>query len=173
MTVKDEVLITVQQIETLLERRSNLVKLIAQQNEDLETFEVQTAGEVASDPLFTNDTKRKAEIQKRLAECDKYIQHKDIHTSTKNELMELENELEGKRYKMKGYDIITRPLWQEDKMREYRLKITHKDLIELLRNGKTNSKFDFQVEEVECDPETKEYVVTRFLDTVDFIEVEQ
>ena len=56
-------------------------------------------------------------------------------------------------------------------MKEHRIKISYKELIDLLRYGKTQNKFDLQVEEVEYDSETEQYVNTGMLDVVDFIEV--
>jgi hypothetical protein len=56
---------------------------------------------------------------------------------------------------------------------ETRIKISAKDLLELIRNGKTKCKYDLQIEEVEYDPETETYVTTRFGDVIDFIEVEK
>lgn len=57
-------------------------------------------------------------------------------------------------------------------MKEYRIKITYKDLVDLLKNGKTENK-NLQVEEVEYLPEDEEYVTTKFLDCINFIEVSE
>jgi hypothetical protein len=56
-------------------------------------------------------------------------------------------------------------------MKEFRVKISHKDLIDLIRTGKTQNKFDLNVDEVKYDPETEEYVTTRVETQIDFIEV--
>lgn len=109
--IKDEVMIVVNQMDALLERRANLIKLVAQQEEDITEIETAVAGSVANNAELTNDTKRKAETLKQLAGNADYQQKKHINQSTKNELMECESDIEKKRFRMKGYEIITRPLW--------------------------------------------------------------
>jgi predicted HNH restriction endonuclease len=111
MSVKDEIMKTVEQMDMLLERRKNLVKLLAQQDEDLKEIEIKTSGVVVQNPLLTNETKRKAAIFEELEKNEQYIKEKEINRSTKDELDEVETEIEQKRFRMKGYDLITRPLW--------------------------------------------------------------
>jgi predicted HNH restriction endonuclease len=111
MSVKDEIMKTVEQMDMLLERRKNLVKLLAQQDEDIKVFETRTAGVVVQNPLLSNETKRKAAILEELEKNEDYLKQKEINRSTRDELDEVETEIEQKRFRMKGYDLITRPLW--------------------------------------------------------------
>jgi predicted HNH restriction endonuclease len=111
MSVKDEIMKTVEQMDMLLERRKNLVKLLAQQDEDIKVFETKTAGVVVQNPLLSNETKRKAAILEELEKNEDYLKQKEINRSTRDELDEVETEIEQKRFRMKGYDLITRPLW--------------------------------------------------------------
>ena len=109
--IKNEVMICVSQMDALLDRRANLIKLIAQQQEDIEEIETAVTGNVANNPELSNETKRKAETQKQLSANADYQQKRQIHISTKNELMECDSDIEKKKFRMKGYDIVTRPLW--------------------------------------------------------------
>jgi predicted HNH restriction endonuclease len=111
MSVKDEIMKTVEQMDMLLERRKNLVKLLAQQDEDIKVFETRTAGVVVQNPLLSNEIKRKAAILEELEKNEDYLKQKEINRSTRDELDEVETEIEQKRFRMKGYDLITRPLW--------------------------------------------------------------
>jgi predicted HNH restriction endonuclease len=111
MSVKDEIMKTVEQMDMLLERRKNLVKLLAQQDDDLRIVETKTAGVVVQNPLLSNETKRKAAILEELEKSEDYLKQKEINRSTRDELDEVETEIEQKRFRMKGYDLITRPLW--------------------------------------------------------------
>jgi len=109
--IKDEVMICVSKMDALLERRTNLVKRTSCQHDELEEAETKVSLEVANDTTLTNETKRKAEINSRLNKNAEYQQKKDIYNSTKHELVEVDNEIEKIRFRMKGYEIITRPMW--------------------------------------------------------------
>jgi hypothetical protein len=58
-------------------------------------------------------------------------------------------------------------------MEERKITISHKDLTDLLRYGKTRNKFDFDIHVVVYDAESEEYVTIRIEDSVSFIEVKE
>jgi hypothetical protein len=111
MGIKDEVIKTVQEMETLLDRRTQLVKLVAHQQDEIDAIELTADGLVAADLTLTNQTKRDVKKYELLSINADYQQKIAINKSTKQELDEVDSDIQKKRFRMQGYEIVTRPLW--------------------------------------------------------------
>jgi valyl-tRNA synthetase len=111
MGIKDEIVVCLTELEALLEKRNQYVKYVTDMNEELVELARPATEAVVADPQYSNDMKRKAEINKRIAVLQSYQEKKKQLQSVQDELNNIETTLEAKRYRMKAYDLLTRPLW--------------------------------------------------------------